>query len=458
MGDNLFYKNKDYLLQGGNLRLKKDILDITEHAINAVIPYDKTKELISLSAKEMQIGNETFPVKEKTNFYFIGAGKGSFPIAQAIDEIFDKKVTKGIVIVKEGEQRPLKNIEVYESSHPLPDERSVIAAKKIISVLEDLTPDDYVIAAITGGSSSLVSLPPDEITIEDFRKTTKLLLESGADIAKMNTVRRHLCLMKGGRFVLYSQPATLITLTLDTAPPNMPWPDMSLADLTTFSDALDVLHTYNLKNQVPESVIKYLNKGVKDPTLETVKSLDKMNHYLYKYCSPREVCLAAANKAQLLGYRPYILSSTLEGEAKDLGIFLAGIANEILTYKTPFEAPCALISGGETTVTIKNGKGKGGPNQETAIGFALKIKEGEPVCFVSADTDGTDGPSKIAGGLVDSETKQLADKLKIDLNYALNKNNSSVALKALKSDIRTGHTGTNVMNLRIVLIGEREGN
>ncbi len=448
----------DELLRRPSPALRKVALKITQAGIQKAIPYDAVKRLIMRTEDRIMIGDLKLDLNKLKKIYVVGAGKGSFPIAQALDEIFDGLIEKGVVVVKEGEKRRLKNIEVFESSHPIPDERSLVAAQKIVDILHRATENDLVFAAITGGSSALVNLPAPGITIQDLEEVNTQLLRCGAEIGKINMVRKHICMIKGGRVVQYGQPAMVVTLTFDTAPPDMPWPDMCLPDPTTFGDAVDVLKTYELWDTAPAPIKEYLLHGLQHPELETVKSLDHMNQAIFSVADPRLACMAAAEKARELGYEPHILSTTMEGEAKDVGIVLAGITNEILSYKRPFAAPCALISGGETTVTIQGECGKGGPNQETVLGFLNKIRHNDGYACVSIDTDGTDGPCDIAGGIVDGNSRKEICEKEIKINDVLHTHNSSEVLEELGDAIYTGHTGTNVMNLRVVVIDRGDGN
>jgi len=452
MNSHSIYDNKEQLLSHGDVKLRDDLLQIVESGILKVIPYQSTKELIHNTEDALLIGESTYPWKGINNIYFVGVGKGSFPIAKALDEILGKQIKEGVVIVKEGEKRRLNNIEVFESSHPIPDERSIIGADMILNILQKAREGDIVFAAITGGSSALVNKPAEGISISDLQETNKMLLKCGAEIGKVNAVRKHLCMIKGGRVVQYGQPATVITLTLDTAPPDMPWPDMCLPDPTTFQDAIYVLKSYNLWDKVSSAIQQRLLFGLQHPEEETLKTLDGMKHVLFSVGDPPSACTAAAEKAAELGYTPYILSTIMEGEARDVGIVLAGIVNEIVKYGRPFATPCALISGGETTVTISGEHGTGGPNQETALAFANKLRTTEGVAFLSMDTDGTDGPCQIAGGIIDSQTMKRIMALGINLNNELQKHNSSEVLHLLNDDIVTGHTGTNVMNLRVAIL------
>lgn len=446
------YQNYDVLVSKGQQQVRRDALEIAQAGIEHAIPYQATKRLIRLESGELIVGDKRFLLDKIGKIYVVGAGKGSFPIAKALEEILASRIEKGIVVVKEGEKRRLQYIETFESSHPIPDERSLIGARKIMDVLREAQENDLVFAAITGGSSALVNLPLGQITIDELKKMNTMLLRCGAPIGEINAVRKHICGIKGGRVVQMGQPACVITLTLDTAPPGMPWPDMCLPDPTRFEDAVHVLKIYDLWDETPESVKRYLLKGLEDESLETLKSLDGMKHMLFSVADPRSCCVAAAQRAEALGYSSHILGTALEGEARDMGIFLAGVAKEIVRFARPFTRPCALITGGETTVTIVDTPGAGGPNQETSLGFAEKAPTDCEVACVSIDTDGTDGPCTIAGGISDGETLSRAAQMGLDIKAALKHHNSSEILIALGDDIVTGHTGTNVMNLRVVVI------
>lgn len=447
-----FYKNFDSLISKGQTKVRKDALEIIEHGIRCAVPYSRTFELIQISDGILTIGKETMFLKELNHIYVIGVGKGSFPIAQALDEKLGDLITEGLVVVKDGEKRTLPHIDMFESSHPIPDHRSIAAAKKIIRILNKAEKGDLVLAAVTGGSSAMANLPADPITIEELRDLNVKLLKCGAPIGKINTVRKHICGVKGGRLLEYASPAKMITFTLDTAPPDMPWPDMCLPDPTTYDDAVEVLHEYNLWDSIAPSIKDRLEQGQRGEAAETVKSLEPFDCSLYSVSDPRTCCEAAEQRAKELGYNTMLLSTAIDGEAKELGIILAGIAAEIARFNRPVGTPCAIISGGETTVTIHDVCGNGGPNQETALGFASKWFLESAVCCISIDTDGTDGPCPIAGGIVDGLTQKRAEAMKINISDSLNTHNSSNALAALGDEIITGHTGTNVMNLRVVVI------
>jgi len=450
--DREIIKNREELLSHGNSHLRQEILNIIQAGIHSGDPGTGTRRQVRLSGGNLWVGTRSYRLAEINKIYIVGAGKGSFPIAEALETILGEKISEGVCVVKRGEKRRLKRIEIHEANHPIPDDTSVDGAEKILRIVRQAGEGDLVFAAVTGGSSALVTLPPEGISLEEIQQLNDLLLKSGATIREMNIVRKHLCRIKGGRLVAYIQPAEAITLTLDTAPEGMPWPDMCLADPSTFQDAISVLRHFDLWESVSPSIQKYLQQGVHRPDLETVKSLAGMKTSIVSVGDPVSMCMAAAESARTLGFTPHILSTKLEGEAREAGICMAGIAKEIMSFQRPFKTPCALISGGETTVTIKGKSGQGGPNQEFALGFISKMKSQSEFSCASVDSDGTDGPTSIAGGVVDDRTWEEAEKKNLDIREHLKNHNSSVILQKLGSAIITGHTGTNLQNLRVVLI------
>jgi len=445
-------KNYEELLSHGQENLREAALEIIQAGIKGANPGLGAYKKVKLSGYILFADNKEYDLRNIKRIYVVGAGKGAFSIAEALEKILGLHIYKGIVGVKRGEKRLLKKIEVVEAGHPLPDENSIIVARKILQIAKAAGEGDLVFAAITGGSSALATLPPRGIKLKEIQKLTDLLLKSGAPIRDINAVRKHLCRLKGGLLVSHIQPAESVTLTLETAPKDMPWPDMSLPDPTTFQDAIDVLKQYDLYNIVSPSIKNYLLEGMEKPELETIKSLEGMKTTIISVGDQTEACEAAANRAKEFGYNPIILSTSITGEAVTVGMCLAGIAREIIKNKRPFSPPCALISGGETTVTVPQNCGIGGRNQEFVLSFAQELGAGHEVCCASVDTDGTDGFTDIAGGIVDGKTMIRVNNLNINIANFLRNHNSSAALNALEDTIVTGHTGTNVLDLRVILI------
>ena len=446
-------KNREALLSHGKKELRKNALDVAEAGISGGDPGLGTHAIVKLSGTSLQVEKRCIDLKKVNRVYVVGMGKGAFPIAEALESILGDRISCGVVVVKTGEKRRLKRIEITEGGHPIPDENSVAGARKILEIADQAGPGDLVFVAVTGGASALATVCPEGITLADIQKINELLLNSGAPIRHMNTVRKHLCLLKGGRLVSRIQPAEAITLTLDTRPKGMLWPDVSLPDETTFQDAIEVLNFYDLWEAAPDAVRSYLLKGTEHPELETLKTLEGVKSSIFYVGSPLGVLSAAAKSAEDLGYEPHILATNIQGESVSAGICLAGIANEILLRNRPFPAPCALITGGETTTVIAGSCGTGGPNQEFILGFAGEAEEADRIAAVAVDTDGTDGPTQIAGGIVDGETLKRAKNIGLDIKKYLKNHDSSTALSRLDDAIVTGNTGTNMKNLRIILIG-----
>ena len=445
-------QNREALLSFGDQGLRRDLLDILEAGIQAGDPGQGTRRMVRCAGDELTVGECRYPLDEIENIYVVGAGKGSFPIAEALEEILGPRIAAGVVVVKRGEKRRLKRIEIHEAGHPIPDEASLTGARKILELADRAGEKDLVFALITGGSSALVTRPMGDITLTDMQVLNERLLKSGAVIQEINAVRKHVCEMKGGRLVAHIQPAQAITLTLDTAQEGMPWPDMCLPDPSTFQEAIQVLERYDLWDEVPSSIQKFLREGKNHPEWETIKRLEGMKAQMVSVGDPVTMCLAAVKKIRALKYNPVLLSTKLEGEAREAGICLAGIAREIIRYGRPFQRPCGLVSGGETTVTVKGESGKGGPNQEFVLALASKLKDVGAFACAAVDSDGTDGPTDIAGGIVDHRTIAEAEGTFPQIGDSLKLHNSSEALEKLHGIILTGHTGTNLQHLRVILL------
>jgi glycerate-2-kinase len=315
---------------------------------------------------------------------------------------------------------------------------------------------DLVFVIITGGSSALMPFPAEGITLEEKREVNKLLLNSGAIIQEINAVRKHISKIKGGRFALHIHPAEIINLTVSDVIGDWKMLDYitgnTVPDTSTFQDAVDALKKYRLWEKVPESVRKHLQKV--NPEMETPKNFGGVRVHTFMLATNEDACLAAKERAEALGFNAMILSTMIEGESKEVGIVHAGIALEIEANNRPLKPPCILISGGETTVTIdeEHRDAEGGPNQHFILGFATKIRGSKRIVGVSVDTDGTDGPTDIAGGIVDGLTLERIEAKNLNVYESLRRHNVSPVLRALGDAVYTGSTGTNVMNLRTIIV------
>lgn len=454
--EKMIIQNRSELLSHGLVNGRRSALEIIEHALKSSDPYLATKRAIQSNNRELIIQGYRIDLRKKRNVYVIGAGKATYPIAKALEEILEDRVTHGLIVVKRGQKGELKNIRKIEAGHPIPDVQGFRAAKEIMTIADEAKKDDLVFAIITGGSSALLPYPVDGITLEDLGKVNELLLFSGAAIQEINAVRKHISQIKGGHLALRIQPAEIINLTVSDVIGDWKMIDFitdnTVPDSSTFEDAITALRKYSLWEQVPESIRDHLQQA--DPNLETPKFFENTAPRTYLLMTNVDTCVAAKNKAQALGFDAQILSTMIEGESSIAGIVHGGIAREIEAYKRPIKFPGALISGGETTVRINGNHGRGGPNQEFILGFATKIRGSKRIVGASVDTDGTDGPTDAAGGIADGLTIKRAKDQGLDIHESLQNHDSYSLLQALGDAIITGSTGTNVMNLRIILVSK----
>ncbi|NIR86515.1 glycerate kinase [Candidatus Bathyarchaeota archaeon] len=450
----MLIKNKDELLSHGNVKGRRIALDILEYALEAVDSYKAVKRIVHIDEGKLIIDHLKFDLSKVEDIYVVGAGKATMPIGMALEDVLGEKIKDGLIIVKRGQKRKLKRIRVIEAGHPIPDEAGLEGAKEMIKIAKNASEGDLVFSAITGGSSALAPLPVEGISLEDKKKVTELLLKSGAVIQEINAVRKHISAIKGGRLAKCIHPAEIINLTVSDVigDPLDYITDLTVPDTSTFEDAVFALKKYGLWEKVSDSVRTHLEKGLSDPSLETPKNFTGMKVHTFVMSNNEAVCEAAKNRAEELGFNSTILSTMIEGESREAGIVLAGIAKEIEKNGRPLKPPSAFIYGGETTVTIKGEHGEGGRNQEFVLGFSLKTDGSENIVVASIGTDGTDGPTDIAGGIADGYTLKRAKEKGIDISENLRKHRSSYVFRQLEDAIFTGLTGTNVMDLGVVVI------
>jgi len=450
----MIIKNRRELLSHSGRMGREVALDVAEHALGAVNSYKALKKIVRVDDdRKLIIGDLSYDLSKKGNLYVVGAGKAAFPIGQALDEILGERIKRGAINVKRGEGRRLRHIKVREAGHPIPDEIGLEGAREIMDIAGEAKEGDLVFCAITGGASALMPLPVEGISLEDKKRVTDLLLKCGAAIDEINAVRKHISAIKGGRLAMHIHPAEVVNLIVIDEVAGLPW-GPTVPDTTTFEDAAYALKKYGLWERIPDSVRKYLERGLADPSLETPKPKDFEGLKVHDVvlANNKIACEAAKKRAEELGFNSTILSTVLEGESREAGIVLAGIAKEIERKGEPLEPPCVLIVGGETTVTITEQPGEGGPSQELALGFSLKISGSRKIVIVSIDTDGTDGPTDIAGGIADGYTVDRAKQKGIDIYENLMRHNSSYVLRELEDAITTGPTETNVMDLNVIVI------
>ena len=445
-----FIKNREALLSHGQIKARKYCLDIMEHALSAVDPYHATHNAVTFLKEDniLTVNGVVYDLSCIKNIYIIGAGKATFRQAMAMDEILQDRITEGFVILKYGQAAPLKHIQTAESAHPVPDHNSFVNADEIIRIARKATVEDLVICLMSGGVSSNCCCPVDDILESDKITMNELLVKSGAQVTEIMTVRRHLSKIKGGRLGQIIEPATCITLTVsDAIGDPMEWnADWTHPDSSTFQDAVDILHKYDLWEKIPAGVRGYFSSF--SPEKETPKSLETLRNQFCMTVKTSDLWKAAVEKSKQLGMNPYVLTTEIKGESREVGRVFASIVKDTARNESFFKPPCALIATGETGVRI-NGKSKGlgGANQELGCGACLDLTSEDSIAIGALDTDGTDGPTEYAGAITDGFSKAAAKEQGMDFYRELMEHNSTELLKQTGDIIYTGHTGSNVNDL-----------
>jgi glycerate 2-kinase len=384
----------------------------------------------------------------------VGAGKASAAMAKAVEDAWPETPLDGLVITRYGHAVPCRRIEIVEAAHPVPDAQGEAAARRILDRVSGLSADDLVLALISGGGSSLMALPAPGLTLEDKQAINRALLRSGASIDEMNAVRKHLSAIKGGRLAAATYPARLVTLLISDVPgddPSVIASGPTVPDPTTFADALAIVRKYGITE--PQTVIAHLERGLD----ETPKPGDpRLAHSeTVMIATPQMSLEAAARVARDAGVTPVILGDAIEGEAREVAKAMAGIAWQVVRHRQPAPAPCVLLSGGETTVTVR-GKGRGGRNVEFLLALAVELNTLPGVFALAGDTDGIDGAEEIAGAIVTPDTLARAEASGIAAKASLADNDGHSFFEALGDGVMTGPTLTNVNDFRAVLIEETE--
>ena len=441
-------------------KLNSDANIILQAALKAVDPYILVKQSLNLDDSILIIdtpyARKTFDLTKFRHVFVLGGGKAAAAMARATEEILGARLSKGIINVKYGYTEKLKNVKIIEAGHPIPDDAGVEGTKEIITLIEGSKENDLVLLLISGGGSALLPAPANGIKLSEKQELTQLLLDCGADIGEINAIRKHISQIKGGRLAELAYPSTTINLALsDVVGDKMDTISSgpTTLDSSTFKDAWHILEKYALLDKVSTSIREHLRKGVKGEIGETPKSGDKIFDKVHNFIIGNNMTAlkAAQAKAKALGYNTLMLSSRIEGEAREVAKVYAAIAQEILSTGNPIPPPACIISGGETTVTIK-GAGKGGRNQELALAAAIDIDDLDNVVIASIGSDGTDGPTDAAGGIVNGDTINNAIDIGLNPSQYLNNNDSYNFLKQVDALIFTGPTNTNVMDIQLILV------
>ncbi len=447
--------NRDEILSSGDIDSKRVLLDIVEHVLDNIDPVRAVYSSVSVNreSRVFRVDGKIFRIRGR--IYVVGIGKAACRMARAIEDLFGDMIEDGVVITKYGHREDLSRLKVIEAGHPIPDANSLRGAEEAMKIFSRVDQRDILLFLISGGGSALFEYPEDGISLKDIIVVNDLLVKSGAKIHEINTVRKHISRVKGGKVsrMVRGRIVALIISDVVGDPIEFIASGPTARDPTTFRDAYRIAKLYDVWDKFPESVRVYIEKGVEGLVQETLKEVPgNVDHFIIS--SNSIACSHAAEKAQELRLRPAILTTQLEGEAKDAGIVLGSIAVEVYKMDRPVTKPALLIAGGESTVTLVGSKeiGVGGPNQELVLSLSKKIRGLRSVAAVSIDTDGADGSTDASGGIVDGYTYDLLVDRGIDPDTYLKKHDSYRALKAINSLVITGATGTNVNSITLILV------
>ena len=422
--------------------------------LEAADPETAIRRAVRVRNNRLRVGAREYNLSGFSRIICIGAGKASGAMAAALERQLGARVEGGLVVVTDGHAGKTKRIQLIEARHPVPDYRSEQAARRMVRLLESLSERDLVLVVLSGGASSLLAAPAVGLTLKEKQLTTRLLLRSGATIQEINTVRKHLSGIKGGRLA-GATIATVITLILSDVPDDDPATIGSgpmAPDPSTFADAKRVLDAYGIRNRIPPAVRRHVDRGVRGRITDTPKPgealFSRIQHHVIG--NNRAVIEYMAKRARALGLRPLILTTTLSGEARDMGTLFGNLAREMRRSGNPVRPPACLLAGGELTVTVK-GKGIGGRTQEFALAAASSIDGLSRVFVAGFGTDGIDGPTEAAGAIVDGQTISRAKQKGVSFEMALRENDSYGFFHRVGGHVITGPTGTNLNDVYMIL-------
>jgi len=475
----MIIKNREELLSHGNIKARKIACDLIDFAMEAIDASGLTRKLVRRDRDVLKVGSLVYDLTAVGDIYVLGAGKAVLQIAEALDDILGDRIKAGVVVEKRLDGmtrgvdriRRFRKIKVLEGAHPVPDEVAVQGAKEILDLARAAKEGDLVFFCVQGGCTCLTTMPADGLTLDDVQETTDLLLKSGWEIRAVNSVRTAITTLSWGRLAKFIHPAEIINLVVNDYVwnyprdqqkdeyalgwgPSVPLPDGRRAD---FERNLSFFKEHEIWEKVPERVRNHIMNWDSGLLPQTVEDFERMgfNYHTFVLASPQDGAEAAKRGAERMGLNSMILSSMIEGEASEVGAVFAAIAKEIGKNRRPLEPPCVVIAAGEKTVTIVGEHGQGGRNQESVLSAALRIDGGDDIAILSIGTDGTDGPSYIAGGIVDGYSVRRAKEKGMNPVDHLNKHNSSYVLTELGDAILFDEPGNNVCDLSLIVVTDR---
>lgn len=436
--------------------LTENAVDIFKAAVEAVRPNNLIPRVFRRVGNKLQIGELEFDLGKFSNTVVVGGGKASASMAASVEEILGPEITSGIVITKYGHSVPLRKVRVYEAAHPVPDEDGVRATAELIRMIEHADEDDLVVCLLSGGGSALLSSFENAITLDDVQRLSREMLASGMPIDAMNTIRKHISKVGGGKLARLAYPATVLTLVLSDVvgdPLESIASGPTVPDPTTFAEAVEILTKYSLEPKLPASIRNFLSQGVAGKIPETPKPGNDVFSQCHTIIVGNNLLALeeGRRKATSLGYDARVISATVQGESREVAKLFAREVRGFLANHSGRRIPVCVLMGGETTVAVK-GSGAGGRNQEFALKASIEIEGIESIAILSGGTDGTDGPTEVAGAVVDGTTCVRARRMNIEPEKYLENNDSYNFFRQVGGHVVTGPTLTNVMDIMVALV------
>jgi glycerate 2-kinase len=435
---------------------REELLHIMQAALGAVDPFHAVQRVLQRAGETLVVGDQPYELTEFDNVWVLGAGKAGAPMAQAVEAVLGERLAGGLVVVKYDHLAPLARIELRESAHPVPDAAGLAAGDALLALAARAGTRDLVICLLSGGGSALMEALPEPLTLEDLQATTAALLRSGATINELNAVRKHLSRVKGGQLARAVAPATLVTLVLSDvvgSPLDVIASGPTVPDESTWRDVSEIIARYDLSSSLPRTLLDRLRQGLSREIPDTPKEGDPLfqRSQVVIVGDNALAAEAAERAARERGYNSLILTTYLEGEAREVARVAVALGREVLAEGRPITSPALLILGGETTVTLR-GSGRGGRNQELALAAALALEGQQGIVIGTLATDGTDGPTDATGAIVDGTTVTRAVARGVDPLSRLANNDAYPLLEATGDLLRSGPTNTNVNDLLFICV------
>ena len=459
-------KNASRLLDHGSRNARENVLQLTDNVLQKLDQRVFLKNFIRREGSVLRIGGQAYDLADYERVYAFTSGKAGNHMARAFEDILGDDLTQGVTIVKMlDEEDVYRKTEVFVGGHPLPNEEGIAGCRRMIELCEQMTPRDLLLVGLSGGCSALMGYPSKGLTLEDLQEATDVMLKAGMWVMDINDIRGHLSQTARGRLGQHVHGAKILCFELWDATGlaigdyTKPVPIMGTPvgyDTITFEDIKKIIHTYGIEDKLPPRVADYLLNY--DPAEETPQSLPNDVDYYIVGTLP-DSAKAAEEAAAEMGIPCHVLTTYTDGESRDFGTFMASLAKEMQFSGRPFEAPCFIISAGETTTRIEDSskiEGHGGPGQEMCAAFALAADGLKDVCLLSIDSEGTDGTTPVAGGLCDGATKAAAEAAGIDLRRSLAGHATYEALSAIGDAVLTGNTGTNLCDFNVLYVGRKD--